>query len=233
MNVEPIRPVDADDVLALLEDGPHSTTQLATWCATTTKAMTVRLTQLAVDGKVARDHQGGQWHRVVPKPPLPIVDPDVVLHQLQFAPKTETALLDELAVPLVALRLTLARLAGQGVIKPIGKLSALRWALAGWTADLPQSARPQKRSTPADPGAREAQGSTSGQLSPADFAARTAKPPKAPAVDGEGQSWWTKHADPALPREAFTRAARQRDAEMRESSTAWRSPKPVNTFSLS
>jgi hypothetical protein len=101
----------------------------------------------------------------------PEADPAIVLQQLQFAPKAETALADACGVSIAALRLTLARLAEQGQVKPIGKPGALRWALARWTADLPQSARPQKTNTPADPGVRAAQGSTSGALPLNEFTA--------------------------------------------------------------
>ena len=82
------------------------------------------------------------------------------------------------------------------------------------------------------PASRVLQGSTSGYLSEAAFT-NLIRPATLPsAVDETGASWWTQHADPALPRERFTFAAQQRDAEMRATSSAWRSPKPVNTVSL-
>jgi hypothetical protein len=230
MNAHPHRLIDGADIERLLQDGPHTTTELAAWCETTTKAMTTRLQQLAAAGRVQRSNTNGRWSRTVAPAPPATADPAALLAQLEFAPKSEAALVELLAVPLAALRLTLAKLAGQGAIKPIGRLTALRWARADWTADQVQSSRPQKRSTPADPGARLAQGSTSGYLSDAAFTNLAAKPAVKPPVDANGDSWWTRFADPTLPRQQFTTAAEARNLEMCGKSAAWRKPLPVITI---
>lgn len=230
MNAMPARVVDAETILALLDDGPRSTSHLAAACETTTKAMTTRLAQLAQAGRVQRHNGNGRWMRAVATPAPVICAPEAVLQQLEYAPKSEWALTEALHVPIVVLRITLAALAAARQVKPIGKLSQLRWARADWTANLAQSSRPQKHATPADPGMREALGSSSGTLPVNEFTAVTQKV-KRPPVDADGQSWWTKHADPTLPRESFTNAARQRDAEM-QGNGAWRRPQKVNILGL-
>lgn len=230
MNAMPDRVVDPDTILALLDAGPRSTSDLAAVCDTTIKAMSTRLSQLAQAGRVQR-HNNGRWMRAVVKVAAPACSRESVLQQLEYTPKSEWVLTEALQVPIATLRLTLARLAGAGEVKPIGNLSQLRWARATWTADLAQSSKPQKRGSPADPGMREAMGSSSGRVPVDEFTAITQKPKKT-SIDADGQSWWVKVADPSLPREAFTTEARRRNAEMLQTSTAWRSPRPVSSVSL-
>jgi predicted transcriptional regulator len=202
-----------DDVLALLEDGPHATTELAGWCDVPLARMAERLAQLASRGLVKRHSESGRWMRVRLKPDVPVAPLAAVLEQLAFAPKAPTEIGRALSVSRSAVERALAQLQGTGQVKPIGQGSNAKWALASWTAGMARKVAPVTKRTPAIPRAPL----PDGELPPANeqtgvvYGKHTKRATK---VDAQGVSWWVAGAAPEAPREQFIQLAKARDVEM-------------------
>lgn len=210
-----------DNVLALLEPGPQSTTDLAAWCEVDARQMTHKLGQLAALGLVKRHSRTGHWHRLVIAPAA-IAEPAAVLAQIEFAPKAAPEIGRMLSRSREAVDATLAQLQAAGQVKRVGSAGMRKWALAHWTAANVQKTHAVGRSVKRRPAAEQrlALGSSSG-IVPADaFTAVRPKPAKTP-IDDTGVAWWVAGAAAGAPREIFTTAQRRREDEMTHNAT-WR-----------
>jgi hypothetical protein len=206
------------DVLALLEDGPHSTTELARWLDTTPQQVVRFMADRAAEGLVRRDHGNGRWCRVVITRDVVAAPAAVVLDQLAFAPKAAPEIARAISVSRAAVDRTLATLLEAGEVKIIGTRAMQKFALRGWTAAHVQRATAVGTSAKRRPTAdqRRAAGSSSGTVPVAEFTNEaTAVTPKGKpsATDADGRSWWVKGAAPDAPRAVFVDAAKQRDAD--------------------
>lgn len=220
------------DVLALLEDGSHTTTELAAWCDVTVAEMTRRLAQLQNEGLVARHHSQSRWCRRTR--PMRRVDVEVstaaVLAQLEFAPKAVVEIARVLDAPRPAIERALDQLAAALQVKVVGRGSSARWALASWKSDQAISTAHHARSSK-----RHGQRADERPAPDIAFGVRPVMPdqytaippkPKPTPVTADGVSWWVPGAAPEAPRTVFTRAAQARDDEM-ANDPKWRKPASV------
>lgn len=67
--------IHPDDLLVLLEDGPHSTQELAQWLKCTQVALVPTLRRMARLGQVRREQPSGRWHLPQHVPPTAAVAP--------------------------------------------------------------------------------------------------------------------------------------------------------------
>lgn len=204
-----INPVDLQ---ALLEDGPHTEAELAKWLAQPAEVTRFVLKQLQTEGKVQKAGDRG-WVLTPARLPAATWTPleQQLLSLLDAGPRRVGELKTACHTSANSVRRRLEVLAQAQQVKRLGTLGvSVKWARFDWTPPPAPPPAPVLISAPA---------------------AATQPPPDRPAkviVENTG-SWWVPHADPALPRERFTTAAKQRDAEMCAGNSNWRRPTAPNT----
>lgn len=128
-----------ETIVALLEERPYSTTDLAE-ALDLESGMHQVCAQLARE-KVIKRLSDGRWahptHQGQTAPPADIearsrVDGEAVLAQLQDGPRGCSAIAAALGVGKRAVQSRLDALAAAGTIRSIGQHTGLRWILAGW-----------------------------------------------------------------------------------------------------
>jgi DNA-binding HxlR family transcriptional regulator len=207
--------LDPADVLALLEVGASSTTELARIFQLPAAALTAAMNALVAEGLVKRHSTSGHWCRVV-RSAASIADLEAVFDQLRFLPKTPTQIAEALGSSDKDVSRALEQLLDLRRVKVIGRNSGARWAPIDWTSGRPQRAfnrtlRPKKAETaPGVPNNQHA------HL----FPPKAAKAATAAPVAG-ASSWWLPGAGVEAPRAEFYRLQAARD-KAGQTDPAWR-----------
>lgn len=196
MRFNPAMAERRETILALLEERPYTTTNLAD-ALELESGMHQVCAQLAREGTIKR-LADGRWahpsHAGTTAPPAAIetrshIDTEAVLAQLQDGPKGCTAIAAALGVGKKAVQYRLDALAAAGAIASIGRHTGLRWVVKGW--------QPSRFSSGPSPRATNAAG----------------EPLRQTAQDVESApSWWI-----GLSRSELAAGVAQRAAGMRSS----------------
>lgn len=216
--------LDPATALAVLEEQPYSSDDLAALLTLERDAVHRLLLGLQREGRVKRVGSAQRWALpayVAPtgrKPQVDRVACRAAIHRVLAG----TALATEDLVLRTGYGKNVIKhecglLFEAGALSHFGVGRGSRWSLPGYVAPVVPAPAPIEHFRVPPPSASSARPFQTHAAR--DVAAATEK--RAARADGS-TSWWASFADPTLPREAFTAAAQSRDAEMCATNQAWR-----------